>query len=109
MYIVRENRGGFSCIVVRGALSGSNGQALVSKVLECARSGVQAVVINLDECDAITTDLFSAFSTLRKELAAKKVEVYLDRVTGANRIIYERFPDLFDVPLAPEGLCESES
>ncbi|MEP0813928.1 MAG: hypothetical protein HRF49_04615 [bacterium] len=108
MYMVRENRGGLSCLIVRGSISGSQGQALVTKVLDCARTGVQAVVINLDECEAITTDLFSAFSTIRRELSRRNVEVYLDRVTGANRTIYERFPDLFDVPLAPEEISETE-
>ena len=88
-----------SCMVVRGTLSGSQGQVLVSKVLECARTGVQAVVINLEECEAITTDLFSAFTMLRKELPESRylgLEIELNQANlnepGLARRVLEAVP-----------------
>lgn len=91
-------------LVVQGAITGPESRTLVPLVIDNIGEDVKRVVVDLKECDLLTSDLIANLRQLRKALESRQIPVVLTQVGGINKQICERLgmSRLFAIEIAQD-------
>jgi anti-anti-sigma regulatory factor len=90
VYVVVRNGDTGHELVLQGLITGHDSCGLIPLVVNNLKEGITRVVVDLNECDLLTSDLLSNLCQLQKTLENKQIPVVLTRMRGINKQISDR-------------------
>ena len=77
-------------LVLKGSITGSISRNLIPLVQDNLKSEVSHVVIDMNECQLLTSDVLNSLCQLQKVLSNKNIPIALVNLNGVNKKIYNR-------------------
>lgn len=103
MYVVLRNGGKKQDLVLKGSITGQDSMNIVSLVEENLNDQIKRVVINLEECELLTSDVLNSICLLQRTLEENSIAVVLSNVIDINKQIYDRLHLRSILPIVEES------
>ncbi|MCD6118244.1 hypothetical protein J7K50_00190 [bacterium] len=103
MYVVLRNGGKKQDLVLKGSITGQDSMNIVSLVEENLNDQIKRVVINLEECELLTSDVLNSICLLQRTLEENSIAVVLSNVIDINKQIYDRLHLRNILPIVEES------
>jgi len=103
VYVVLRNGGKKQDLVLKGSITGQDSMNIVSLVEENLNDQIKRVVINLEECELLTSDVLNSICLLQRTLEENSIAVVLSNVIDINKQIYDRLHLRSILPIVEES------